>query len=268
MAAEGTMNDSNNASPAAQTVEESVPSTESVSKTDHGQNGIPKSHLQESESVSEFDDGNVEFGWGGIRPRVLQFLNRPAWFLVFLCLFAVTQGITVNGLVYVVTTTLERRFQLPSAKSGSISSAYDFSVMVVIIFVTYFGENRHKPKLLAIGALIFGLGSFVFTLPHFLTPHYEPSSGENDVCRLNRTEAECSSGGGRISNYFWVFVLAQFLHGLGASPLYTLGVTYIDENVRPKLTGLYIGEFCVRAIINLLIAFQECITLFIGFHYL
>ncbi|KAJ8020203.1 Solute carrier organic anion transporter family member 4A1 [Holothuria leucospilota] len=243
MAANGTMNDSNNASPAAQTVEESVPTPESVSKTDHGQNGIPKSHLHESESVSDFDDANVEFGWSGIRPRILQFLNRPAWFLVFLCLFAVTQGITVNGLVYVVTTTLERRFQLPSAKSGSISSAYDFSVMVVIIFVTYFGENRHKPKILAIGSLIFGLGSFVFTLPHFLTPHYQPSSGENDVCSINGTEAECSSGAEQISNYFWVFVLAQFLHGLGASPLYTLGVTYIDENVRPKLTGLYIGIF-------------------------
>jgi len=41
---------------------------------------------------------------------------------------------------------------------------------------------------------------------------------------------------------FWFFFIGQLLHGAGASPLYTLGVTYIDENVSKKMSSVYIGE--------------------------
>lgn len=40
----------------------------------------------------------------------------------------------------------------------------------------------------------------------------------------------------------WLFFLAQLLHGAGASPLYTLGVTYIDENVSKKMSSVYLGK--------------------------
>jgi MFS family permease len=40
---------------------------------------------------------------------------------------------------------------------------------------------------------------------------------------------------------FWFFFIGQLLHGAGASPLYTLGVTYIDENVSKKMSSVYIG---------------------------
>lgn len=79
---------------------------------------------------------------------------------------------TCNGFVYVVTSTLERRFNLSSTKSGAISSAYDFTVMAIVVFVTYFGEKGHKPMWLGVGAIIFGIGSWMFTLPHFLTGPY------------------------------------------------------------------------------------------------
>lgn len=78
----------------------------------------------------------------------------------------------MNGLIYVIVTTLERRFNLTSARSGAISSCYDFSVMIVVVFVTYFGEKAHKPLWIGSGAIIFGMGSFLFTLPHFLTDEY------------------------------------------------------------------------------------------------
>ena len=192
------------------------------------------------------DEDEVECGWGRFRPRCLQCFNRMPGFLVFLCLFAITQGMTVNGLVYVVTTTLERRFGLPSVRSGFISSSYDFSVMVIIVFVTYFGERSHKPYWLGIGALIFSVGSVVFQFPHYTTPFYSFQSADFELCDTSRNSTDiCEIGveGTSLSHYFWVFVFAQFLHGLGAAPLYTLGVTYIDENVKPKMTSLYIGKF-------------------------
>lgn len=40
----------------------------------------------------------------------------------------------------------------------------------------------------------------------------------------------------------WFFFTAQLLLGAGASPLYTLGVTYIDENVSKKMSSVYLGK--------------------------
>lgn len=40
----------------------------------------------------------------------------------------------------------------------------------------------------------------------------------------------------------WLFFVSQLLHGAGASPLFTLGVTYIDENVSKKMSSVYLGE--------------------------
>lgn len=41
----------------------------------------------------------------------------------------------------------------------------------------------------------------------------------------------------------WFFFLAQLLHGAGAAPLFTLGVTFIDENVSKKMSSVYLGKY-------------------------
>lgn len=47
-----------------------------------------------------------------------------------------------------------------------------------------------------------------------------------------------------LSSYRHIFVLGQFLHGVGASPLYTLGITYLDESVPVKMSSMYLGAHC------------------------
>uniref|UniRef100_A0A915D269 Uncharacterized protein n=1 Tax=Ditylenchus dipsaci TaxID=166011 RepID=A0A915D269_9BILA len=37
--------------------------------------------------------------------------------------------------------------------------------------------------------------------------------------------------------YVFLFCLAHFLHGIGATPLFTIGVSYIDENVGPAFSS-------------------------------
>jgi solute carrier organic anion transporter family, member 3A len=49
-----------------------------------------------------------------------------------------------------------------------------------------------------------------------------------------------------------LFVLAQFLLGVGGSPLFTLGTTYVDDHVKKESSSMYIGEFAAQ---NLLMSF-------------
>ncbi|XP_030830203.1 solute carrier organic anion transporter family member 4A1 [Strongylocentrotus purpuratus] len=191
------------------------------------------------------DGGDVSTcGWGPFKPKCLQCCNRPAGFLVFVCIFGFVQGMTVNGLVYVVTTTLERRFNIPSIRSGFISSCYDFGTLIVVAFVTYFGERAHKPVWLGLGALGFSCGSILFTVPHYLTGLYQFESVDVPTCDLNSTmsggSAELEPG---LSRYYIVFIVAQLIHGISASGLYTLGYTYIDENSPVTRASIYVGIF-------------------------
>lgn len=45
-----------------------------------------------------------------------------------------------------------------------------------------------------------------------------------------------------LSSYKYLLILAQLLHGAGATPIYTLAVTYLDENLKAKMTPMYVGE--------------------------
>ncbi|XP_030830824.1 solute carrier organic anion transporter family member 4A1 [Strongylocentrotus purpuratus] len=210
---------------------------------DHGKtNGINNEMVDD---VEDDDYDNPKCGWFGIRPGFIQCFNNSKGYLLFLCLFVIAQSMTVNGIIYVITTTLERRFSLTSARSGFISSCYDFSVMIVIVFVTYLGEKSHKPRWLGVGAFVFAMGSLLFTLPHFATDYYEPRDASDiSTCAINGTDnGGCAPGETGLSKYYAVFIAAQVLHGLGASPIYTLGLTYIDDNVKPTLVAIYIGIF-------------------------
>ena len=223
---------------------------------DHAENAKEKHEFDEvpldDDNDSEFDKDTNKYGWISWRPECLQWLNNPKGFLFFLCIYTFAQGMTVNGLVYTVITTLERRFNLASVQSAFISSAYDFCFMFIVIFVTYFGEKAHKPRLIGFGALVFACGSVVFTLPHFLTADYDFEAAEFDTCDFNRTEPDLCSVDDEeeeLRKYYPVFLIAQALHALGASSIYTLGVTFIDENSTPGSAAIYTGKQLIYAVI-------------------
>ena len=41
--------------------------------------------------------------------------------------------------------------------------------------------------------------------------------------------------------YLFILCLGQFVMGAGTTPLYTLGPAYMDENVNPKVSPIYLG---------------------------
>ncbi|KAM9506499.1 solute carrier organic anion transporter family member 4A1-like isoform 2-T8 [Salvelinus alpinus] len=190
-------------------------------------------------------------GWGALTPRVIQTFNTPRWVLFFLCVASFLQGMIINGFINTVVTSIERRFDLRSYQTGLIASSYDIAACVCLAFVSYFGGTGHKPRWLGWGVLVMALGSLVFALPHFTTPPYQVSMTERTgVCTGNRTSPCHEREGGGLSSYRFVFMLGQFLHGVGATPLYTLGVTYLDENVKSSYAPVYIGIFYTAAIMG------------------
>jgi Organic Anion Transporter Polypeptide (OATP) family len=58
----------------------------------------------------------------------------------------------------------------------------------------------------------------------------------------------------------WFFFMAQLLHGAGAAPLFTLGVTFIDENVTKKMSSVYLGECLTFFILDLFFFFLYAFT--------
>ncbi|KYM80179.1 Solute carrier organic anion transporter family member 5A1 [Atta colombica] len=126
-----------------------------------------------------------------------------------------------------------------------------------------------------IRAVIMGLGSMIFMVPHFtaepnLTTTANHSSSDN-ICRgvslreqdmgLGRLSSglsspplaphnnlrgdNCIQGSPSTAGPVMLFVLAQLLLGCGGSPLFTLGTTYIDDHVRPESASLYIGKYFI-----------------------
>lgn len=81
-------------------------------------------------------------------------------------------------------TTIEKRFGLRSSQTGLVASGYDIASFFVLVPVTYFGgrSNASKPRFIGIGMIVMGLGSLVFSLPHFLVGSYRATSVEANVC--------------------------------------------------------------------------------------
>ncbi|XP_055964108.1 solute carrier organic anion transporter family member 4A1 [Sorex fumeus] len=172
----------------------------------------------------------------------------PGGFLCLLCAASFLQGLTVNGLVNSVVTSLERRFRLPGALSGLIASAYDAAACLCLAFVGYFGGRGHRPRWLGCGLLVLGTGSLLFALPHFTSSPYEAAGDGVATCPANQTQ--CPGGTPGPLGPQILFVLGQLLHGVGAAPLYTLGVTYLDENVKPSQAPVYMAAVYSAAILG------------------
>jgi organic anion transporter 4A len=153
----------------------------------------------------------------------------------------------VNGFINVVISNIERRYDLSSTVSGTIASCYDVASVLCLIPVSYFGGFGCKPRYLGIGVFIMGIGSIVFSLPQFLTDLYKvDDTGLRTTCDIMANDTiSCDSNSAPVSlsNYKYVFFLGQLLHGAGAAPLYTLGTTYIDENVPQRSSSFYFGKY-------------------------
>ena len=68
-----------------------------------------------------------------------------------------------------------------------------------------------------------------------------PGSANSTEQLCRRSEAGAEQKG--VQSYLYVFMLGNALHGVGATPIFTLGTAYIDENTKAERTSWYLGQF-------------------------
>jgi len=202
-------------------------------------------HAESPESVED-----LRYGWGSVKPGFLQVLNNLKFFVFAVSFFAFIQGMVVNGFTNLYLLTLEQRFRLSSIEVGFIAASNDVAGILLTGLVSFYGAYGNKIKWLGFGCFITGLGCLLFVLPHVLVGRYEPLLDSNgfangEVCRLsvNGTSEFCFADYGSRWYYIFIFFLGQLLMGAGTTPLYTLGPAYIDENVHPKSSPVYLAVF-------------------------
>lgn len=61
------------------------------------------------------------------------------------------------------------------------------------------------------------------------------------ICELG-TDNTCTAPSQTTNGFLYVLMLAQFVHGIGFTPVFTLGTAYVDDNARSESTAVYLGE--------------------------
>ncbi|XP_060063073.1 solute carrier organic anion transporter family member 4A1-like [Ylistrum balloti] len=190
------------------------------------------------------DDNDLECRYGPL--RCFQCFNKIQFYVLWLCLIGFVEGAAVNGVVNIVLTTLEKRYNLSSSQSALIVSSTDIGAILFVLLVSYFGSKGHRPRWLGGGTLVMMLGSLIFLIPHIFSDTYDISSidvGGNatNICDPNNPDPCAEQTSGDTSGYLYVFMLAQFVHGIGFTPFFTLGTAYVDDNAKTESTALYLG---------------------------
>ena len=61
---------------------------------------------------------------------------------------------------------------------------------------------------------------------------------------------DCVTEAGGNGLYYALFILGMVVMGCGCTPMYALGIPYMDENVKAKVSPMYVGIFAASGIVG------------------
>ena len=170
-----------------------------------------------------------------------------------------------SGYIGSIVSSLERYYGFSTSRLGVAFSSYDIMGVLAIPVVSYFGSQNNRPRIVAFGALLFAMGNLLFILPYFVNG-YERESGSNTshptadhLCHSNSANVSiysqdlCSPVSDSILSHltpnlldrpisntlvapqptwtYYVVILSMLIMSIGASPFYTLGITFLTDHL-------------------------------------
>ncbi len=215
-------------------------------------------------------DPDTSCGCGACAPSCIQCCANPKLFTAHCTALLATMACSYAYFGGVLTT-IERQFQLSSSESGSITIINDVVNLSIVVFASYFGHDSHRPRWVAVGTILSGVGTLIFTMPHFTSDPVDSSDilygikeefSEQGACSIGKFEYqpeqnltmvdrnstfymterdECASSSGGLGPIWWI-VIGNVLVGIGSAPLYPLITTYIDDAVGKRRLVSYMGR--------------------------
>ncbi|XP_058123534.1 solute carrier organic anion transporter family member 74D-like [Anopheles ziemanni] len=203
----------------------------------------PPKKIAFDRSESAYSERDVQCGFWVFRGPLWQRLaSKKLFVLLFGVIGCVFQSTT--SYFYGTLTTIEKSIQISSKTVGFITAGSDLSFVLASLFLTYYASNRRKPLWIAMGIVSMALSCFVNALPHFLFApdrdeleqtlgNWTQRKATDNLCREDRTPPDCSLDLANMKPQMVLF-FASFLSGIGMSLYFTLGLTYLDDNVRKE----------------------------------
>ncbi|KAG4067712.1 hypothetical protein HA402_005484 [Bradysia odoriphaga] len=199
----------------------------------------------------------------GIGPLHGRFLQKCANKKSFIFVFGIVGLIFASSHAYYngTITTMEKRFKIPSAKMGFIATGNDITGFLLSMFIAYYGGRGHRPRWMAVGILTIVIYCLMNVIPHFLygpgedallltvehgavkddekTKAVQETDNNLLTCRHNATEASdtipCQNDDGNMVAQICLFG-AQLIAGIGQTLKHTLGISYLDDNIKKSKT--------------------------------
>ncbi|OCT86001.1 solute carrier organic anion transporter family member 1C1 isoform X2 [Xenopus laevis] len=212
----------------------------------------------------------ISNGGGEIPPTKVSRCANLKVFLVTLCFSYFAKAFSGSYMKSSITQ-IERRFDISSSTVGMIDGSFEIGNLLVIAFVSYFGAQFHRPRIIAAGCILMSIGSFLSAMPHFFMGLYKyetargPTSLQSNTtfsmspCLANQSvvdtpNPDCVTENG---SHMWIFLLVgNILRGIGETPITPLGISYLDDYSRPENTPLYIACLHTVAIFGLMTGFM------------
>ena len=224
---------------------------------DQNDNTGEVSYRKRKKSLSSKKLQNLRCGYFGYRPDWLQAFNSPKYFLFFLSFSILLTHMQAHGIKATIVPSIEKRYNMSSTYLGSIMSVNDAIGGVCGPLLTFMVGQRMKNKWIGWSIVITGVGYIIFALPHIMTPPYYYSRSQviDSLCHLNHnstfTTTNCTSTErGSHWIYTFLFIIGQSVIGCGLTIQYCLGVAYIDENVKPNVSPLFIAIINMMSVIG------------------
>uniref|UniRef100_A0A673SRH2 Solute carrier organic anion transporter family member 6A1 n=1 Tax=Suricata suricatta TaxID=37032 RepID=A0A673SRH2_SURSU len=199
----------------------------------------PKQAVSKTRERNESLEGPCGLGCIVI-PRC-QRLNNIQCFLVFFCILVISQGVAF-GLVDLSIATFQKRNRLSTTEILLLSSTYDISSCLVVLFISYYGGRGNIPRWITFSSFLVGLSSLFFAFPYITDGHYQLPKDPEDICQEMKIINVCKKSSPSFqAKYIASFILGQTVLGIAGMPLFILAEIFVDNSVAIHSTGIYLA---------------------------